>query len=67
MKLSDETKEKIKEFYQGIEEGTDFDDAHEMTVDHLIDEEIVDLSDDEDGDMYEDLSNTVYEFLESLN
>jgi len=43
----------------------EFEDAVELTVDHLIDEDIVDLYEDEDGNMHEDLYNTVWEHLES--
>jgi hypothetical protein len=66
MELNEKTKKAIEEFYKGIDPDTDFDDAHELTLDYLIDNDIVDLSDDEDGDLYEELSNIVYEFLESL-
>lgn len=65
MKLTEQIKEEIKSFNTTLG-GIDIDDAHEQTLDHLIDNDIVDLSDDEDGDMYEELSNLVYEFMETL-
>ena len=65
MKLTEQIKEEIKSFNTTLGE-IDIDDAHEQTLDHLIDNDIVDLSDDEDGDMYEELSNLVYEFMETL-
>lgn len=65
MKLTDEIKKAIVSFNATLED-VDFDDAHEQTMDHLIDKDIVDLSDDEDGDKYEELSNLVYEFMETL-
>lgn len=43
-----------------------FDDFHESVLDYLLDNDIVDLSDDEDGDMYETLSVEVYELLEEI-
>ena len=65
MELNEKTKKVIEEFYKGIDPDTDFDDAHELTIDYLIDNDIVDLSDDEDGDLYEELSNIVYYELEN--
>jgi hypothetical protein len=44
----------------------ELDDAVELTTDFLIDNDIVDLSEDEDGDMFESLNNNVYDFLEEL-
>jgi hypothetical protein len=64
MGLNDELKGKIKEFNAELDEATELDDRVEQTLDHLIDNDIVDLSEDEDGDMYEALSNDVYEFIE---
>jgi hypothetical protein len=64
MGLNDELKVKIKEFNAELDEATELDDRVEQTLDHLIDNDIVDLSEDEDGDMYEALSNDVYEFIE---
>ena len=37
-----------------------------MIVEHCVDEYIVDLSYDEDGDLYEEFSNEVWDFLESI-
>ena len=53
MGLNDELKVKIKEFNAELDEATELDDRVEQTLDHLIDNDIVDLSEDEDGDMYE--------------
>lgn len=64
MGLNDELKGKIKEFNAELDEATELDDRVEQTLDYLIDNDIVDLSEDEDGDMYEALSNNVYEFIE---
>ena len=64
MGLNDELKKKIREFNDKLDESTELDDRVEQTLDYLIDNDIVDLSEDEDGDMYEALSNDVYEFIE---
>jgi len=66
MELNKEQKEAIQEYYDSMDpRNIEFEDAVELTVDHLIDEDIVDLSEDGDGNMHEDLYNTVWEHLES--
>jgi len=65
MKLTNELKTKIKEFNANLIV-EDFDDRHEQVMDYILDNDLFDLSDDKDGDMYEELSNLVYEFLEEL-
>ena len=64
MKLNEQLKQKIKEFNNTLDSNVELEDAVELTLDYLIDNDIVDLSDDEDGDMYETLSNDVWEFIE---
>lgn len=62
MKLNEQLKQKIKEKFNF--QNVELEDAVELTLDYLIDNDIVDLSEDEDGDMYEALSNDVWEFIE---
>jgi hypothetical protein len=64
MKLNEQLKQKIKEFNNTLDSNVELEDAVELTLDYLIDNDIVDLSDDEDGDMYEALSNDVWEIIE---
>ena len=64
MKLNEQLKQKIKEFNNTLDSNVELEEAVELTLDYLIDNDIVDLSDDEDGDMYEALSNDVWEFIE---
>lgn len=66
MELNEQLKSKIKEFNNTLETSVELDDAVELTTDFLIDNDIVDLSDDDDGDMFESLNNNVYDFLEEL-
>jgi len=66
MNLNEQLKSKIKEFNNTLESGVELDEAVELTTDFLIDNDIVDLSEDEDGDMFESLNNNVYDFLEEL-
>ena len=39
----------------------------EVIVDDCLDNYIIDLSDDEDGDLYEEFTNNVWDFLETIN
>jgi len=39
----------------------------EVIVDDCLDNYIIDLSDDEDGDLYEEFTNNVWDFLETTN
>lgn len=39
----------------------------ELIVDDCLDNYIVDLSDDEDGDLHEEFSNKVWDYLEDIN
>ena len=64
--MEKELKDKIVEFNSTLDESLDLDDAVEQTLDYLLDNDIVDLSEDEDGDMYEALSNDVYDLLEEI-
>jgi len=65
MELNKKQKEAIQDQYESMDpRNIEFEDAVELIVDHLIDENLVDLSEDEDGDMHEDLYNSVWEHLE---
>jgi hypothetical protein len=43
------------------------DETVQLTLDYLIDNDIVDLSNDDEGDMFETLNNYVYDLIEELN
>jgi len=64
--MEKQLKAKIVEFNSTLDESLDLDDAVEQTLEYLLDNDIVDLSEDEDGDMYEALSNDVYDLLEEI-
>jgi len=64
--MEKQLKEKIVEFNSTLDESLDLDDAVEQTLDYLLDNDIVDLSEDEDGDMFEVLANDVYDLLEEI-
>ena len=66
MKLNEQLKQKIKEFNNTLESDIDPGEDVGLILDYLIDNNIVDLSEDEEGDMYEALNNYVWEFIETL-
>ena len=67
MKLREEQKNHIQDQYDALKQtDKEFEEIHEMIVEHCVDEYIVDLSDDEDGDLYEEFSNEVWNYLESI-
>jgi hypothetical protein len=63
MKLTENVKSEILK-YCSDKKGEDISELTEEVIDFLLDEYIVDLSDDEHGDMHESLNNSVWEFIE---
>lgn len=67
MRLTEEQKNQILNQYEGLKNDEQtLGEIHEIIVDFCLDEEIIDLSDDEDGDLFEGFSNEVWDFLESI-
>ena len=65
MELTKNQKEFIEEKYDSMDpRNVEFEDMVIFIVDELLDENIVDISGDDDGDSHEDLYNTVWEHLE---
>ena len=65
MELAKNQKEFIEEKYDSMDpRNVEFEDMVTFIVDGLLDENIVDISGDEDGDAHEDLYNSVWEHLE---
>lgn len=64
--MEKELKDKIVEFNSTLDESLELGEAVDQTLDYLIDNDIVDLSEDEDGDMFESLANDVYDLLEEI-
>ena len=64
--MEKELKATIVEFNSTLDESLELGEAVDITLDYLIDKDIVDLSEDEDGDQYEALSNDVYDLLEEI-
>lgn len=68
MELTEKQKNHIQEKYDELKNDEQtLGELHEMIVDNCLDEYVIDLSDDEDGDLYEEFSNEVWDFLENLN
>ena len=64
--MEKELKDKIVELNSTLDESLELGEAVDITLDYLIDNDIVDLSEDEDGDMFEALANDVYDLLEEI-
>ena len=66
MKLTELQKTEIKKFYGELMDvqSMDISEIVEDTLDYLLDEGIIDLLEDEDGDMYESYNNSVWEYIE---
>ena len=67
MKLDKNLESAIREFQSRLESDIELDEAAELTLDYLIDNDLVDLSSDDTGDEYEALHISVWEFIEELN
>ena len=66
MKLTPEQKNYILNLYEGLKNDEQtLGEVHEIIVDICIDEDIVDLSDDENGDLFEEFSNNKWDILEN--
>jgi hypothetical protein len=67
MKLTPEQKNYILNLYDGLKNDEQtLGEVHEIIVDICIDKDIVDLSDDENGDLFEEFSNNTWDFLETI-
>jgi hypothetical protein len=65
MKLTENQKKHIFSKYEELKNDEQtLGEIHEIIVDNCLDENIIDLSDDEDGDLYEEFSNEVWDYLE---
>ena len=67
MKLTEQQKNQILNQYEGLKNDEQtLSEIHEIIVDFCLDEEVIDLSDDENGDLFEEFSNEVWDLLESI-
>jgi hypothetical protein len=67
MELTKKQKNYIQEQYDGLKNDEQtIGELHEIIVDNCLDENIVDLSDHMVGDLFEEFSNEVWDFLENI-
>ena len=67
MKLTEEQKNQILNQYEGLKNDEQtLGEVHGIIVDFCVDEYIIDLSYNDDGDLHEEFSNEVWDFLESI-
>ncbi len=64
MKLTEKHKEEIDRIMSNMEDDLSFEEQHEEVMDACLDDGVFDLSDDDEGDMYEKYSNLVWDYME---
>ena len=64
MELTQQQMDEIDNILLNVDEDLSFEEKHEEVMDSCLDEGVFDLEDDEDGDLYEECSNLVWEYLE---
>ena len=64
MVLTELQKHEIDNILSTIDEDLSFEEKHEEVMDTCLDQGVFNLEDDEEGDMYEDYSNLVWEYME---
>lgn len=64
--MEKELKDQIVEFNSTLDKDLELGEAVDITLDYLLDNDIIDLSEDEDGDMFEAIANDVYDLLEEI-
>ena len=64
MILTIEQTKEIDEILSSIDDDLSFEEKHEEIMDACLDDGVFNLEDDEDGDLYEQYSNLVWDYLE---
>ena len=64
MELTKKHKEEIDRIMSNLEDDLSFEEKHEEVMDTCLDEGVFNLEDDEEGDMYEEYSNLVWDYME---
>jgi hypothetical protein len=68
MKLTEEQKNQILNQYEGLKNDEQtLGEVYETILGFCVVEDIVDLSNDVNGDLFEEFSNEVWDLLESVN
>jgi hypothetical protein len=67
MKLTEEQKNQILNLYEGLKNDEQtLGETLETIVDFCVAESMVDLTNDKDGDLFEEFSNEVWDYLETI-
>ena len=68
MKLTEEQKNQILNLYEGLKNDEQtLGETLETIVDFCVVESMVDLTNDKNGDLFEEFSNEVWDYLETIN
>jgi hypothetical protein len=68
MELTEEQKNQILNLYEGLKNDEQtLGETLETIVDFCVVESMVDLTNDKDGDLFEEFSNEVWDYLETIN
>jgi hypothetical protein len=68
MKLTEQQKNQILNQYEGLKnDDQTLGEVYETILGFCVVEDIVDLSGDTNGDLFEEFSNEVWDLLESIN
>ena len=64
MKLTEKHKKEIDRIMSNLEDDLSFEEKHEEVMDTCLDDGVFNLENDEEGDMYEEYSNLVWDYME---
>jgi hypothetical protein len=68
MELTEEQKNQILNLYEGLKNDEQtLGETLETIVDFCVVESMVDLTNDKNGDLFEEFSNNVWDYLETIN
>ena len=66
MELTEKQKWDIDNIISNLDEDLSFEEKHEEVMDTCIDDGVFNLEDDEEGDLFEEYSNLVWDYMEEL-
>ena len=66
MELTKKQKLDIDNILSNLDDDLSFEEKHEEVLDTCLDDGIFNLEDDEEGDLYEEYSNLVWDYMEEI-
>jgi hypothetical protein len=66
MELTEKQKWDIDNILSNLNEDLSFEEKHEEVMDACLDDGVFNLEDDEEGDLYEEYSNLVWDYMEEI-